>query len=349
MLGGATSLAGSAACPEWGSGNALGATFTENAELNADIAVFVQTAADLRGLTAEIEAEVVKACTAIGTDLGLSAEDMKPEDGPTGKLEGACEPVKRKIDSIMLAAASANVQVSFTPPKCEANASVQADCNAKCNVDVDPGQIVANCEPAKLSGKCEGTCKGQCDGTCNGTCDGECTATDAEGNCTGQCNGTCNGTCEATCHAKCEGEWKAPRCEADVQGPSASADCQASCDARADFKASCTPPSVDASAAAEAAADIQKLVATLKVNLPALINAQVRLGQQLSGDIKTVIDAGARLKGEMGDAGAKAVACVGAAVAGLAEVSAKVSVSVKVSASISGSVNANAGGSASAG
>lgn len=119
----------------------------------------------------------------------------------------------------------------------------------------------------------------------------------------------------------------------------------ASCQARADIKASCQPPQVEAAVDASAAAELQALTASLRTHLPALINAQVRLGKQLSGDIKVLVKAGQHLKGELGDAGAKAVACVGAAVSGMADVSVKINVSVKVSASVSGKVGA--GGSAS--
>jgi len=337
-------LAGAAACPEWGSGNAIGATFTENAELNTDIAVFVQAAADMRALTNEIETEVVTACKKIGADIGLTAEQMAPKDGVGGGMEGACNPVSAKIGEIISAAADAKLTVSFEPPNCQVTADVTAECAAQCKVDIDPGEIIARCSQAELSGTCEGTCKGQCDGVCNGSCDGECTAKDAEGNCEGMCKGTCEGECEATCHARCEGEWKAPRCETDVRGPSAKTDCMASCEAGAEIKASCQPPKVEATVEASAAAELQALATSLRANLPALINAQVRLGQQLGGDVKVLMKAGNHLKGELGDAGAKAVACVGAAVAGLADVSVKVNVSVKVSASVSGKVGA--GGSA---
>ncbi len=337
-------IAGAAACPEWASGNAIGATFTDNAELNADVAVFVQAAADLRGLVNEIEGEVVAACRGIGANIGVSAEAMKPKDGVGGAMEGACNPVSARIDEILKASANVKLDVGFTPPSCKVSADVSAQCAGQCKVEVTPAEIVAKCSPAELSGTCEGTCQGQCDGVCNGTCNGTCSAKDAQGNCVGSCDGTCNGTCEATCHAKCDGEWKAPRCETSVTGPSAKADCMAACQARADIKASCEPPAVTASVDAAAAAELKTLAASLRAHLPALINAQVRLGKQLAGDVKVLVKAGQHLKGELGDAGGKAVACVGAAVSGLADVSVKVNVSVKVSASVSGKVGA--GGSA---
>jgi hypothetical protein len=222
------------------------------------------------------------------------------------------------------------------------NADFEAKCQAECKVEIDPGKIVAECEPAHLSGYCEGTCSGQCEGTCKGQCQGECTAKDAQGNCVGQCNGTCSGSCDATCHAKCEGTWKAPHCDVEIQRPKAEAECAASCKARADVKAACSKPRVDVQANA-AAGDMAKLVATLRTNLPALINAQVRLGRQLRGDIKAMVDAGASLRGRLQGSGEHAVACVAAAANAMAEASLRVSVSVEVSASVSGSVGAKSG------
>jgi hypothetical protein len=81
----------------------------------------------------------------------------------------------------------------------------------------------------------------------------------------------------------------------------------------------------------------------LKTNLPALIQAQLRLGKQLAGDIKVVVDASGRLKGRLEGAGSKAVACVSAAASALVSASAKVNISVKASASVSGKAGASVG------
>ena len=70
------------------------------------------------------------------------------------------------------------IEANYTPPKCDVDASARARCDGRCKVDVDPGEIVAKCTPAKLSGRCQGTCKGQCDGRCSGQCDGNCAVKD---------------------------------------------------------------------------------------------------------------------------------------------------------------------------
>jgi hypothetical protein len=302
--------------------------------------VFVQSSLELAALTKKIKGEVKVACTNMGTDLGLTADQMKALNEPEGDIKGPCNAVKARIQQIVKA--QAEIQVTFKPPKCSVNADFEAKCQAECKVEVDPGKIVAQCEPAHLSGYCEGTCSGQCEGTCRGECQGECTAKNAQGECVGECKGTCKGSCDATCHAKCEGTWKAPHCDVEIQQPKAAAECQASCKARADVKAACTKPQVIVQSNA-AAQDVQKLLATLRVNLPALINAQIRLGRSIKGDVQAMVKAGNSMKGRLQGSGSHAIACVGAAANAVAEASLRVTVSVEVSASVSGSVGAKSG------
>jgi hypothetical protein len=264
---------------------------------------------------------------------------MSPKSGEGGKASGACQPLAAKIDAILKAGASARLSAQVTPPKCEVAASAQAECNGKCQVEVDSGYIIAHCEPGQLSGTCEGKCSGRCEGTCNGKCDGKCSATNASGDCTGVCEGTCRGTCDATCHAKCEGEWKAPKCAAEVKPPSASADCQASCKAHVDLKAECTPASVKITSSVNGG-EMAKLVATLEAHLPALIKAQIVYGKRLAGDISTLVKVGAKLPGVMAKAGLHAAACVGAAAQACVQAQASINVSVQASASVSGKAGA---------
>lgn len=209
-------------------------------------------------------------------------------------------------------------------------------------MQIDPGQIIAQCEPARLSGYCQGRCMGRCEGQCNGTCRGQCSATDAQGRCVGQCNGECDGGCSATCHARCEGTWQAPQCQGMVRPPSADADCQASCRAHADVNASCTPALVNVRTNTNAEMAM-RLGATLQANLPALLHAEVALGRRLIGDAQTVAQVGAQLPNVLGQAGAHAIGCAGAAADAAASASVRINVSVRASASISGRVGATGG------
>lgn len=331
------------ACPEYGSGNAIGASFVEDAALNAEIGVFVQAAADINSASGKIAGEVRTACLNMGRDLGLSDSDMADENKAGGKVSGPCNAVNKEIGRIIKA--QGQVAVTFDPPKCSVNMDIEGECSAACKVEYTPAEIIAECEPGHLYGSCEGTCTGTCEGTCKGECQGECSAKDAEGNCVGECSGTCGGSCSGTCRASCEGSWKAPQCEVAIRPGSVEGDCMASCKARADFKAACQPGKVDVEAGGKA--ELAKLKGTLSKNLPVLIKAQIRITKHLAADVKAVSNAGASLQGKLRSAGGKALACVSAAVDGVAQASVNINVSVQASASVSGSVGAK--GSAKAG
>jgi hypothetical protein len=83
-----------------------------------------------------------------------------------------------------------------------------------------------------------------------------------------------------------------------------------------------------------------RLAATLQANLPYLLHAQIGLGQRLTGDFRTVAQVGANLPKIVGNAGAHALACIGAAANASAQASARVNVSFQASASVSGKVGA---------
>lgn len=334
----ATNMVAGAACPEWGSGKPLGATFTGKADVDATLGAFMQAAVDIQRIAEQSEANVAAACIKMGRDLGVAEDKLQSQDDD--KVSVPCAAVGAEIDAILKG--GVKLSVAYEPPSCQMDASFKSKCEAECGMEVDPGKVVASCEPAKLSGYCQGTCGGSCEGTCNGTCSGECSAKDAKGNCVGECTGTCTGKCDSTCHAKCEGEWKAPSCDVEVEQSKVKAECSANCEASADFRASCRPAKVDVKHDANVEA-ATKLAATLKANLPALLQAQIRLGKQLVGDLQVVVKTGNKLRGELQGAGSKAIACVSAAVQGLASASVKINVSVKASASVSGKAGAKAG------
>ncbi len=329
---------GAAACPQLGSGDPMQASFSADVRANAEVRAFVAASKDLVEASMRMEALATQACRAMGHDLGIPDQAMtSSDDSPGSSAKAACGALGAQIDAVFRA--GIQVRVQATPPQCQVDASVKAQCDASCNVQVDPGRIVAECEPARLSGYCQGRCGGTCEGRCSGQCQGQCSAQDAQGNCAGTCNGTCSGSCDATCHAKCEGEWQAPKCEGSVQGPSASADCQGNCQARADLRAQCTPGqvSVQVNQQTEMA---MRLSATLQANLPFLLQAEFALGKRVLGDVQVVVQSGGRLPKIVGNAGAQAVACIAAAANASVEASARINVSVKASASVSGRVGA---------
>jgi hypothetical protein len=131
-----------------------------------------------------------------------------------------------------------------------------------------------------------------------------------------------NASAEARCGGTC-----------NVQ---ADAECRASCQAHANAQARCTPPAVnvEASGNAQLAA---RLVDSLRVNLPALLHAQVAVAQRLGNDVRVIGQVGAKLPNLVGQAGAQALACIGAAADMTASASVRLDVTFRASASVSGS------------
>jgi hypothetical protein len=328
-----------AACPALtGTADPMQLRLSANARADLKVRAFVAAAKDLVDVSVQAEAEAAEACRRMGQDLGIAPAELAAQSSEPGEpARAACGAVGARIDAMFRQGAAVRVMVQ--PPRCTANVEARAWCSGACQAQVDPGEIVARCEPARLSGYCSGRCTGGCEGTCRGQCDGQCAMHDASGQCAGRCSGTCYGACDATCHARCEGQWQAPRCEGYVQGPSVDAECQASCDARADMRGGCTPPQV-AVQAGQNAAEVMRLAATLQQNLPLLLHAEFALGKRVAASAETIVRVGAELPRVIGDAGAQAIACTAAAADASVSASARIRVSVQASASVSGRVGA---------
>ena len=127
-----------AACPEWGSGNVIGASFTADAALNAQIAAFVQASMDIERVANQAYANVTTACVKMGKDLGIPADQLKGT--ATDSASAPCKAVAAKIDGILKANASAGIKVAYQPPRCRMDASFKASCEAECGLEVDPRQ-----------------------------------------------------------------------------------------------------------------------------------------------------------------------------------------------------------------
>jgi hypothetical protein len=326
-----------AACPEIGGADAVRTRYANAEQANIKLRAFVQAAKELNGVAAQAEAEAADACLRMGRDLGIPPQQMAPRSNdPGARAEAACFAVGNAVDAILRS--GVQVRVSATPPACQATAQAYAQCSGSCQVEVDPGQIVARCEPARLSGYCQGQCSGHCDGRCMGQCNGQCTQRDARGQCVGQCSGECYGSCDATCHARCNGTWQSPRCEGTVRPPSADAECDASCKAHASFTASCSPAMVNVQASGPPMAG--RLAETLRQNLPLLLHAEIALGKRILADAEVLGRVGAQLPQIIGQASAHAAACVAAGANATVRATASIRVTVRASASVSARVGA---------
>ncbi len=331
-----------AGCPELG-GGAMGADFSSDAKASATIRAFVLASGDLSNVAQQAEAAVAGACTRMGADLGVPLEQMQPRDQSAGaRVNAACGAVDARIAAILQQGAGVQLRTTYTPPQCNVQANAYAQCAAQCNVNVDPGYIIATCQPGHLSGTCDGTCSGECDGSCHGSCSGACSSRNAQGQCDGQCSGTCQGRCDATCHASCQGTWRAPHCDVDARAPQAEAKCAASCKAHAEVTAQCSPPQVSVVATANVG-DFPRLVATLNANLPTLIMTEVAYGRRIGADVDALVQVGADLPQVLGEASAHAIACMAASAEAVASARASLTVSVQASVSISGKAGATAG------
>src|SRR5262245_21189484 len=144
---------GEAACPELGgSADALRAQYAANAQANAKIRAFVQAAKDLGSVAVQIEAEAAEACQRMAIDLGASPQEFAAKDEPGARANVACAVASARIDGILRQGIS--IRATATPPQCQASVQAQASCQGACDVQVDPGDIVARCDPGRLSGCC---------------------------------------------------------------------------------------------------------------------------------------------------------------------------------------------------
>jgi hypothetical protein len=124
MLGAASGTVAGMACPELFGADALSAQFSADARANAKVRAFVQAAKDLAAVSMQAEGEVAEACGRMGADLGVPPAAMAPQAGQGGRASGACNAVAARIDGILRMGAA--VQVSATPPMCQASADAGA-------------------------------------------------------------------------------------------------------------------------------------------------------------------------------------------------------------------------------
>ncbi len=217
----------------------MSTNFGLDGELEGKVKAALAASANLQAISAEVEGEVVAACSGLAKDLGAKDEDLAPkEDGPGKKAEAACN-VAAKLVGDVKAKAKGKVVVDIKPPKCEASLDASVDCAAKCDASIKPGEVKATCEGGEISGQCDAKCEGKCtvdaaancEGTCGGSCKGECTG-EISGKCDGDCNGKCDGKdskgkCAGTCDGKCKGKSDA-QCNGTCKGS-----CSASCEMKA--------------------------------------------------------------------------------------------------------------------
>jgi len=308
----------------------MSANFGLEGELEGKVKAALAAGAHLQEIAAEVEGEVVAACSGLAKDLGASDDDLKPkEDGPGKKAEAACG-VASKLIGDFKAKAKGKVVVDIKPPKCTASMEASVDCAAKCDATVKPGEVKATCEGGEISGQCDAKCEGKCtvdasaacEGACSGLCKGECSA-EISGKCDGDCAGKCDGKdskgkCAGTCEGKCKGNADA-QCNGTCKGS-----CSASCEmqAKGECKGTCSgkcsvemkapkcsgevkPPEVSAECKANCDAEVNgKAECTpatvfVKVEGAADVDAAMKLKAALTKNLPALLKISMGMKGKL--------------------------------------------------
>lgn len=204
---------------------------------------------------------------------GIDAE-LKAIAKSVGAAEGATgAEIAAAVNAKLSANLEGGLKLAYQAPKCEISASATVEATAKCDVEVEPGSVKAECSgkceaevnaegefdcgaeveaqcevngpQLSCTGKCEGSCKleaaASCEGTCKGECSGECSVKNGDGSCAGKCDGMCTGTCEASVAAECSGSCEG-KCIVEPANGKCEGNATARCDAsaKADAKVECS-------------------------------------------------------------------------------------------------------------
>ncbi len=291
------------------------------AELN--YGAFMQSVSDFTGAAGAIVADVTSACQAIALDLGADVATITA----TKPNERAVQWCELAVDA--LGDATAGLSITFQPPSCTVDASVQANCEARCSANVEcqltPAEIVARCDPGELSGRCEGsaparararpTWRSTARARARGRARARATAiaprrppaatAAASARATARASAVararsrptqrCSATPIARARAMSSSRRRSAGPSSSRRAPSArgSAECSGSCEASASAKASCKEPAVNI----EGGTDVEAAIATLKANLPRLLVVAHARGELLLASAEAVVQAGGHLEG----------------------------------------------------
>jgi|SoiMethySBSTD1v2_1073268.scaffolds.fasta_scaffold36977_3 hypothetical protein len=251
----------------------------------------------------------------------------------------------------------------------QAKCDAECEANAKC----DPGTVETRCEPGNLSVQCQANCQagavcvglperpancmGECESTCVGQCHGTCTfkdgrRTENDANCNGKCSASCNGTCRGRCKLEapegvscgasvrctggCSASFSDPVCTTEFTPPKCTVDpdCHAACSARVAAHAVCDPTQVEVFADIRATPRLRPLIDTLQANLPALIEAAEKEGQQAMNAAHRLGEVGEKLSHRIEDLDGKSLACLGKASSAVGEAVSSFDVSVQASVDV---------------
>ncbi|MDP3278693.1 MAG: hypothetical protein Q8Q09_26115 [Deltaproteobacteria bacterium] len=259
---------------------------------------FIDATTSFTATATELDATLLRECTALATDLGATAAELAATSSMTA-TQVACTRAAALIEQeirAVRATSGVTVFVETTPPACRVEVDAYQRCVAACDVRFTPGMSDLRCEGGELrgscmgsctgqcavnaaamcTGSCEGTCTGSCGGTCSGTCEGMCATRDATGACNGTCMGTCRGTCSAMCTGSCTGQCVAmasAQCTGECRGMCSVAFTEPRCTGRV------VPPMADVDCAASCDARINATATCTRGEVAVRINGDVGMLQ----------------------------------------------------------------------
>ncbi len=215
--------------------------------LGRHIKIFLLSSRTLWHATAELERDLLEACTKLGKSLGVSVAEMSAVpsgDGQVARL--VCTAVYRKTKEALDAVGPGRLVLNIGAPMCHLNINTMLRCLDDCGSPASDRTLAVDCKGGVISGQCDGRCLGtcasvagaHCTGTCLGVCVGGCTKefTGYCQSCTGQCGdkpakeadcpNVCFGKCDERGEGRCDGT-----CDGDCNGPCESvvAQCEGSC------------------------------------------------------------------------------------------------------------------------
>jgi hypothetical protein len=217
--------------------------FKIDAAAGAKLKAGTAAAVELKGFADQIDADLKLACGNIAKDLGQAGDAKDGKAACDLAIKGITD-VKAKLGG------NAKIALAIKEPKCQADMKAYADCAGNCDVKAKGPSAKVECEPGKLSGKCDASCSGTCDvqagAKCEGTCSGSCDA-EVKGSCSGKCDGKCDGktssgaSCAGNCEGKCQGGTFKGECKGKCGGScelKAEAKCEGTCTGKcsAEFK-----------------------------------------------------------------------------------------------------------------
>jgi hypothetical protein len=263
-----------------------------------------------------------------------------------------------------------HIALTVTRGECHCDFEEQARCDADCSVTAacDPGTVETRCEPGSLSVVCNAecaagavcvgksdlpaNCMGKCESTCTGECKGTCVlpdgrSTENDPNCMGKCASSCNGTCRGQCKMEqplncgaavhcsggCTSTFTDPVCTTEFKPPNCelNAECHAACSAKVAANAKCDPPTIDIFVDIASHPELEPLIATLKENLPPLIDAAEAQGKLALDAAHRLGDAGQIIGTKIENLSGKSLACLGSSSTAVGEAIGKFDITVQAS------------------